>query len=387
MAAAYNVLGHQNTVNRVAFDPQATDWQLAASTERSSDREVPRGRFSAQDSSGLAAQVSVAGSEAVADLAFDDAGNRLAVAVRHRARVWDVKRQAAPAVVLNTLKDLPFGVAPLALAWSPDGTRLALGLSDGTTVIVDPTGEVPPVSLPGQHGRVLDVCLQPGRHVHGNGKRGWNRTRLGGRLDCETMARAATPSPLHTLRGHASGVNAVTFSPDGGTLVTAGEDGAVELWDVKTGRARYTLAALPAPVTGVTFSPNGVYLATSGDAVRVFLLRLDDLVALAEQRTSRSLTADECHQYLHVESGACVSPTPRWRVAQPPCQREVLSETTGLIHHAEFRRPRPLGDGLRPARATRRASRHLDPAALATANAYTPPPEHSCATSDSTVAC
>ncbi len=301
----YNVPGHQNTVNRVAFDPASNRLATGSLDGTVLLWEVPGGRSSEQDSSGLAAQVSVAGSEAVADLAFDDAGDRLAVASGTALRVWDVKRQAAPAVVLSTLKDLPFGVAPLALAWSPNATRLALGLSDGTTVIVDPTGEVPPVSLPGQRERVLDVAFSPdGTFMATASADGTVRVWEAGWIGDD--GAPATPSPLHTLRGHASGVNAVTFSPDGGTLVTAGEDGAVELWDVKTGRARYTLAALPAPVTGVTFSPNGVYLATSGDAVRVFLLRLDDLVALAEQRTSRSLTADECHQYLHVESGACV---------------------------------------------------------------------------------
>ncbi len=79
----------------------------------------------------------------------------------------------------------------------------------------------------------------------------------------------------------------------------------MQLWDVNTGLLRLTLAKLPAPVTGISFSPDGRFLATSGDAVRVCLLRLDDLVLLARQRVSRQLTGEECRQYLHMENEAC----------------------------------------------------------------------------------
>jgi hypothetical protein len=36
--------------------------------------------------------------------------------------------------------------------------------------------------------------------------------------------------------------------------------------------------------------------------VRVYALKLEDLVALARQRLTRSLTDEECRRYLHVEA-------------------------------------------------------------------------------------
>jgi hypothetical protein len=39
--------------------------------------------------------------------------------------------------------------------------------------------------------------------------------------------------------------------------------------------------------------------------VRVFLLPLEDLLALARERVTRSLSAEECRQYLHLN--ACPS--------------------------------------------------------------------------------
>jgi hypothetical protein len=46
------------------------------------------------------------------------------------------------------------------------------------------------------------------------------------------------------------------------------------------------------------------HLAASGDdgLVRVYLLRIDDLVALARSRVTRPLTVDECGEYLGASS-------------------------------------------------------------------------------------
>jgi len=262
-------------------------------------------------------------------LAFDPAGRRLAGAGQDQIQLWDT-------VAGGTLLELPalagqinslafsrdgswlaavgesgtaqawrladgqalFAVrdaGPLwALAFSPDGRRMAIAASDGTTQIVDAVAGAVAMTLTSPSG-VRAVAFSPsGQQL---------ATATDGGLT-QLWSLGQTAGQVHvTLSGHTSQVMAVAFSPDGQQVATASRDGTAKLWDAATGQLLLTLAGSGRGLNGVVFGPNGTRLVTSGDdGVRAYLLRIEDLTALANTRVTRSLTQAECRQYLHVTS-------------------------------------------------------------------------------------
>ena len=118
--------------------------------------------------------------------------------------------------------------------------------------------------------------------------------------------------PMFVLRGHSDLVWDVAFSPDGNHLATASFDGTTKLWDVSSGPDQgneiTTLSGHAAEVIGIAFSPDGKYLTSvSWDGtLRVYYTQLEDLIAAAKKRITRSLTTEECQKYLHVD--VCPAP-------------------------------------------------------------------------------
>jgi WD40 repeat protein len=124
---------------------------------------------------------------------------------------------------------------------------------------------------------------------------------------------AVVPSDqaLLTLAGHPAPVWGLAFSPDGTRLATASADGTAKVWlltsdpagDTITGQELLTLTGHTDAVSGVAFSPDGTLLATCGadGTARLYVLPIEKLMALAKTRVTRSLTTEECRQYLHLD--------------------------------------------------------------------------------------
>jgi WD40 repeat protein len=225
----------------------------------------------------------------VRDIAFSPDGTLIATGGFDKtARVWEA------ASGKQLLKITGHNGLVAGVAFSPDGTRLATSSTDATAKVWDiKTGDLL-LTLTGHSGGVTDIAYSPdGKKI--------------ATVSSDMTAKiweAATGKELLTLIGHSAGLRPVAFSPDGNLLATGSGDNTAKIWDVETGQEILTLPGNQGGVYGVAFSPadGGSHLAVASNdgVVRIFLLRIDDLVALAHSRVTRPLTIQECKRYLHV---------------------------------------------------------------------------------------
>jgi WD40 repeat protein len=128
------------------------------------------------------------------------------------------------------------------------------------------------------------------------------RLVTGGLRGTISIWNVASGARTADLSGASALIMDIAFSPDSSTLAVAGFDRAVHLFDVKSTTERLVLQH-DVVVSAVAFSPDGSRLASfTPGQVRVWALDVDNLLRIAGEQVTRTLTALECRQYLHVDA-------------------------------------------------------------------------------------
>jgi WD40 repeat protein len=191
----------------------------------------------------------------VSAVAWSPDGKRIASASGdHTAQVWD----AATGKHILTYRGHSSDV--LALAWSPNGQYIATGSLDTTVQVWNATTGATVYTYRGHSGAVFDIAWSPdGQRIASASDDGTVQIWM-----ALTGRRIATYTGSSNARGGAVASNAVAFSP-GGRQVAIGTAGPAILIDAATARILGYYGPPGGNADAVTFSPDGRYLATGRD--------------------------------------------------------------------------------------------------------------------------
>ncbi len=183
-----------------------------------------------------------------------------------------------------------------ALAWSPDGTRLACGGGEYKIDIFDARLWKQQITYKGHNSAVYALAWSPdGRQIISTGAD--DAMHLWDTLNGKNVAtyfkhsgivsgvawspngqrivsisydktaqiwNAVTGTLLTTYRNHAERIQSVAWSPDGTRIATGGRDGTVHIWDANKGTTILIDRGHTDSVSVVRWSPDGKRLATAG---------------------------------------------------------------------------------------------------------------------------
>ena len=197
-------------------------------------------------------------------LAFSPDGRRLAGADEDVVLVWRLDTEGLPERLVG------HGGRVMTAAWSPDGTSLATGATDQTVMRWDVAGHE-------RLGRIVTDQLAGDTSTLWPTAHGVAVGQFGGRL---LLVDPNSGSVTQLRRGDASGVDVATArsSPSGDLLVTADTDGVTTVWDLATARP---LGPVDVPAADMSryspdtwVSPDGRFAATLRDDSGVFVIDL-----------------------------------------------------------------------------------------------------------------
>jgi eukaryotic-like serine/threonine-protein kinase len=187
-------------------------------------------------------------------VAFGPGGHLVAMAGGSEVRVIRLERSLEGTTVASSLGSIR------RLAASPDGRLLAVGREGGKIAVWDVIANRLLQILDGHRMGVSDLAFV--------GPRGASLVSAGGDGLIQIWDPVAGGQPLRTMNkpgtagGHRGAVHALAVRPDGRQIATGGEDGLVHTWDPATGRSDLVPFEHGASISALAYDPTSTALAS-----------------------------------------------------------------------------------------------------------------------------
>ncbi len=234
-AVLHRLAGHEDRVNSVAFSPRDGRWLLTASRDRT-------------------------------------------------VRLWETA--TGREVADSPLRGHAWWV--WSAAFAPDESRIVSAGQDGKVIVwsFDGSGAQPRIQQEkeflGHDGPVFTVAYSPdGRHVASAGQDRrilvWNPDEIDA-VDIKQLVanEPGVPQQSRAFEGHSAPIRTVTFSRDGESILSGGDDNTVRIWDMLTGRMEAVLRGHSRPVQSCAFSPDGRQVVSTAQEGQIKLWDIFD---------------------------------------------------------------------------------------------------------------
>ncbi len=206
------------------------------------------------------------------------------------------------------------------IAWSPDGTLLAVAATDGVALYVPETMHA--VRAVDAEVMGLSVAFAPD---------GLTLATAGSDAAVK-LWRVADGTLLHTMRGHSDFVNELAFTTDGAMLASAAGlmDKTIKLWRVSDGGLIRTLQGIHANVNSVAFAPDGNMLASADFSrhVKVWNVGNGDVRYRMEGHTGEVFSVAFAPNGQTVASGSLDGTVKLWNATDGTLQQTLQGHTS-----------------------------------------------------------
>jgi WD40 repeat protein len=229
-------------------------------------------------------------------VAFSPDGQRIASgSTDNTIKVWDATTGEVEKMLVGHSRTVK------AVAFSPDGRRIVSGSKDRTIKVWDvTTGEVEK-TLVGHSRAVSAVAFSPdGRRIVSGSK---GRTIKVWDVTTRKVEKTLV-GHSHTVFRYSRTVSAVAFSPDGQRIASGSTDNTIKVWDATTGEVKKTLVGHSGEINAVAFSSDGqrivsgswdyvikVWDVTTGEVEKTLAGHLDSVTAVAFSADGRRITS------------------------------------------------------------------------------------------------